>query len=70
MHLSVGFPARLDAAEGLQAGEFVVFCQSLGGNDPSGAGLVATMPGLLLTGDRMVWKNLAETGPGIGQELT
>ena len=70
MHLAVGFPARLDAAEGLQAGEFMVFCQSLGGDDRAGAGLVATMPGLLLTGDWMVCQSLAETGPGIGQELT
>ena len=70
LHLAIGFPAGLDPAEGLQAGEFMVLRQTLGGNHRAGAGLLAAMPGLLLTGDRMVWQNLAETGPGVGQQLT
>jgi hypothetical protein len=57
-----------NTAEGLQAGEFMVLRQTLGGNHRAGAGLLATMPGLLVMRDRMVWQNLAETGPGVGQQ--
>ena len=67
LHLAIGFSAGLDPAEGLQSWEIMMLCQSLGGNDGAGAGLLAAMPGLLLTGDRMVWQNLAETRPGVGQ---
>ena len=62
--------ARPDAAERLQAGEIMVFGQSLGGNHRAGAGLLATMPGSLLSRVRVVLRQLAETGPGVGLQLT
>ena len=45
-----------------------MFGQSLGGNHRAGPGLLAAMPGSLLTRDRVIWQQLAETGPGIGQQ--
>ena len=68
LYFAIGFPAGPDTAEGLQAGEFIVLRQTLGGNHRAGACLLAAMPGRLVMRDRMVWQNLAETGPGIGQE--
>jgi hypothetical protein len=65
LHFAIGFPAGLDTAEGLQAWKFMMLRQTLSGNHRAGAGLLTAMPGLLVTRDRMVWKNLAETGPGI-----
>ena len=70
LHFAIGFPAGLDPAEGLQSWEIMMLCQSLGGNHRACAGFLAAMPGLLVMRDRMVWQNLAETGPGIGQEFT
>ena len=67
LHFAIGFPAGLDMTEGLQTGEFMVLRQTLGENHRAGAGLLAAMPGLLVMRDRMVWQNLAEIGPGIGQ---
>ena len=62
--------ARPDAAESPQSGEIMVFGQALGGNHRAGPGLLAAMPGSLLTRGQVVWRQLAETGPGIGQQLT
>ena len=59
----------LDAAECPQSGEIMVFGQTLGGNHRADPGLLATMPGSLLTRGRMVWQQLAETGPGAGWQL-
>jgi hypothetical protein len=68
LHFSIGFPAGPDTPEGLQAWKFMLIRQTLSGNHRAGAGLLAAMPGLLVMRDRMVWRNLAETGPDIGQQ--
>ncbi len=65
LHFAIGFPAGLDTAECLQAGKFMVLRQTLSRNHRAGAGLLAAMPGLLVMRDRMVWWNLAETGPSV-----
>ncbi len=62
--------AVLDPAECLQSGEIMVFGQALGGNHRAGPGLLAAMPFLLPTRGRVLGRQLAETGPGIGQQLT
>ncbi len=60
--LSVEFSCRLDPTESLEAGEFMVFCQSLGGNNYSLSVLLATMAAVFGAGLRMTFTQAAETG--------
>ena len=67
-HGAIDLASGLDPAESLQSGEIIVFGQAPGGNHHAGPGLPAAMPGFLLRGRRMVGRDLAETGPGVGQQ--
>jgi len=64
LHDATRLAAAFDPAKRFQSGEIMVFGQSLGGNHRAGPGLLAAMPGSLLTRDRVIWRQLVETGPG------
>jgi len=68
LHDATRLAAAFDAAKGFQVGEILVFDQSLGRNHHAGPGLLAAMPGSLLTRDRVIWRQLADTGPGVRQQ--
>jgi len=68
LHDATDLAAAFDAAKGFQSGKIMVFGQSLGGNHGAGPGLLAAMPGLVLTRIGVVLGDLSEARRGVGQE--